>query len=47
MKVKCILDIYWDAEEITTEEIIDFLSNCGEDVNTDVKVLSIKQLEEE
>jgi len=43
MRIKCELVIDCDAET-TIEEIIDFLDNCGEDVNTDVKVLKIEEI---
>ncbi len=39
MRVNCVLDIDWDEEDITVEDIIDFLNNCGEDVNASVRVV--------
>ena len=46
MKVKCILDIKWDAEHISLFELKEFLEDCGEDTNTDVEVIEIVEFEE-
>lgn len=42
MKVNVVLDVDWDSEVITVQEIQEFLNTCGEGYNIDVRVISIE-----